>query len=98
MCILKIEKKCQQRMFRTILCIACCLFSYLIMDNLAALEAITGSICTMLTPVICPALFYFAIYRNYTSQNLRFLLILSVCVGVSFGLFLLFNDIHSLLN
>ncbi len=34
------------------------------MDKLQFLEAITGSICTMIVSVICPALFYYKLFLS----------------------------------
>merc|ERR1712154_749953 len=54
----KTNRKMKTRLFRTILFLFICVISYICMNKLALLEAITGSLCTMIVSVICPALFY----------------------------------------
>ena len=46
------------RAFRTVLFVFIALASYLCIDQLPLIEAITGSMATMIVSVICPALFY----------------------------------------
>jgi len=46
------------RAFRTVLFALICGISYLCIDHLPLIEAITGSMATMICSVICPALFY----------------------------------------
>eukprot|EP00484_Ammonia_sp_Unknown_P029244 CAMPEP_0197028886 /NCGR_PEP_ID=MMETSP1384-20130603/8464_1 /TAXON_ID=29189 /ORGANISM="Ammonia sp." /LENGTH=590 /DNA_ID=CAMNT_0042457955 /DNA_START=50 /DNA_END=1822 /DNA_ORIENTATION=+ len=60
----KANYKLKTRAFRTLLFIAICAASYVCMDKLALLEAITGSLCTMIVSVICPALFYYKLVLN----------------------------------
>ena len=86
-----------QRIFRSILLVVCAFIAYEIINYLAVLEAITGSTATMITSVICPSLFYFAIYRNYTNANKRIVLVMTALFGLFCGIFLLFNDIKSLI-
>eukprot|EP01083_Nonionella_stella_P141818 437640_1 len=95
MIVFKMTNTYVQCVFRTGLFVFCAGLSYLVMDQLAAVEAITGSVFTMITSVIAPAAFYFAIYTNYISSALRFMLILCALLGILFALLLLFNDLTS---
>ena len=61
--------KNKQRAFRTVLFLFICVISYVCMDRLALLEAITGSLCTMIVCVICPALFYYKLFLKKNNKN-----------------------------
>merc|ERR1719384_1593014 len=63
-----LNSKFKIRIFRTLLFLFICLVSYLCMNQLALLEAITGSICTMVVSVICPALFYYKLFLSDTKN------------------------------
>ena len=62
------SSKFKIRIFRTILFLFICFASYICMDKLALLEAITGSLCTMIVSVICPALFYHKLFLSKKSK------------------------------
>ena len=59
---LKYRNKFKMRLFRTILFLFICVVSYICFNKLAFIEAITGSLCTMIVSVICPALFYYKLF------------------------------------
>lgn len=86
-----------QRMFRTMLFLVCVAISYAALKELGLVMAITGSLCTVLVGIACPAMFYFAIFRNYTSYLERVTLIVIAALIVMCGVFLLFNQMHSFL-
>eukprot|EP01083_Nonionella_stella_P112645 331623_1 len=96
--LFNIKDKHKQRIFRSVLFVFCCLFAYLVMDRLAYVEAVSGSLWTMMTSVICPAAFYFALYRKDISSYMRMMLILCGMIGVVCAVVLLFNDIVSLIG
>eukprot|EP01083_Nonionella_stella_P117329 349498_1 len=96
--MLKIKSKFKQRLFRTVLFGVCVGTAYVMMNDLAVLEAITGSMCTVITTVIAPTLFYYALYTDTLTKCLRVSLILSAFLGTLFGLCLLFNDVKALIG
>eukprot|EP01083_Nonionella_stella_P026905 74056_1 len=61
--------KFKSRLFRTCVFLSICAVSYVCMDKLAFLEAITGSICTMIVSVICPALFYHKLFLTKKAKR-----------------------------
>ena len=67
--LLKLQTKMKIRIFRTLLFLFICIVSYFCMNQLALLEAITGSICTMIVSVICPALFYYKLFLSKRSTK-----------------------------
>ena len=97
MLLFGIEGPFIQRMFRTMLFLFCVAISYFAMDHLPVLMAVTGSVCTI-TAVICPVMFYFAIFRNYTSYLKRATLVVTAATAALCGVFLLFNQINSALH
>ena len=88
-----IEKPMRKRMFRTALFIVVIVGSWAVMTHLAVLEAVTGSLCTMITSVICPSLFYFGLNRKSVTWKETVLLFTYLIAGVLIGIFLLYNDI-----
>jgi len=55
---LRSDSASKVRAFRTALFVFISAASYLAIDHLPLIEAMTGSLCTMIVSVICPALFY----------------------------------------
>ena len=88
-----IETKWKKRIFRTLLFLVVIVGSWIIMEHLAVLEAVTGSLCTMITSVICPALFYYGLNRKTVSRQETILLFTYLIFGILIGIFLLYNDI-----
>lgn len=96
--LLNIHSVRQQRIFRTGLFLCMCMVSYVIIEHLAILEAVTGSLCTMITSVICPTLFYFALNRKNISWVQIGIIMVYIVAGVMFGFYLLYNDVISVME
>jgi len=95
---MKIESAMKKRVFRTILFGGIVLMSYVVIQHLAVLEAVTGSLCTMITSVICPSLFYFGLNRKTISWTETTVLFAYFICGVILGIFLLYNDIMAVVS
>ena len=93
-----IETPMKKRVFRTFLFGGIAVCAWYIMSHLAVLEAVTGSLCTMITSVICPALFYYGLNMNKVSNGEMVLLFVYLICGILMGCFLLYNDISGLVK
>jgi len=82
-----------RRLWRTLLFLLSVAISYSAVDHLAVLMAVAGALCTTTVSIVCPAMFYFAIFRNYTSYFQRVALIAMAATAALCALFLLFNQI-----
>ena len=92
------HKQKKQKIFRTFSAIFGSILAVLFMDNLPILEAITGTLCTMITAVICPALFYTFLYRKEIDYMSVCMLITYVCIGVGLALYATYNDILTVID
>jgi len=88
-----IEAPSKKRLFRTCLLFGIAATGWCVQNKLAVLEAATGSLCTMITSVICPALFYYGL--NLETVTYKEAVVLCSCMGggVIVGIILLYNDI-----
>ena len=93
-----IDSAFKKRLFRTSLFAAITVCSWCIVQHLAVLEAVTGSLCTMITSVICPALFYFGLNTKSISRTETVVLGGCVVSGVLLGAFLVYNDVVAVLS
>ena len=94
---IKINHPIKKRIFRTFLFVIIMYLSYAVMNQLALLEAATGSLCTTITSVICPSLFYFGLHRKNVSWTETIVLVSYMIGGTLIGCFLLYNDIKALI-
>jgi len=78
-----------RRLYRTLLFLLSVAISYW----KKVLMAVAGALCTTTVSIVCPAMFYFAIFRNYTSYFQRVALIAMAATAALCALFLLFNQI-----
>jgi len=85
-----------QRMVRTMMFLFCVAVSYLLLDHLPIIMAVAGASCTITASILCPAIFYFAVFRNHTTSLCRATLLVAAAAAVLCGCFLLFNFIHSI--
>ena len=92
------SKRFKMKIFRSIVSIFGSILAYYFLDNLPILEACTGSLCTMITAVICPALFYGFLYKKELTFLTKFTLILYIIIGITFAIYGTFNDILSALQ
>jgi len=83
-----------QRMLRTMMFLFCVAVSYLILNHLPVLMAMTGSLCSITAGIVCPALFCWAVFRNHSTYFKRATLLCAASVAALSGCFLLFNSIH----
>eukprot|EP01083_Nonionella_stella_P116967 348025_1 len=95
---LSIRTPMKKRVFRTCLFGGIVVMSWAVLQHLAILEAVTGSLCTMITSVICPALFYYGLNRKTVSMAETIVLFSYFICGVLLGLYLLYNDIIAVLT
>ena len=89
------------RLFRTFVFLLVTLLSYGCVNILPFVEAITGSVCTMITSVIAPALFYYLLFQTELIQSNKLscfnhiiiILFLYIIIGIILGIALFYQEI-----
>jgi len=88
----------KQRFLRTVLFFGLVGLAWQAQERLEVVEAVTGSLSTMITSVVCPALFYYGLNVETVSSKQTVLLFTCMVAGVIIGIGLLYNDIVGVLN
>ncbi len=90
------DKPWHQRILRTVLLLLVSVVAYFISSDLAIVEAVTGSVCTMLTSVVCPAIFFGILYAKELGKCYKVGLSILALAGSVYGIFLFYQGIVSL--
>jgi len=87
-----------QRVFRTFLLGVVALAAYMCLEHLAIVEAVTGSVCTMMTSIILPGVFYAILYWDRITCCEKFNTLGLLSLGLALSAMLTVLDVQKIIT